>query len=52
MRCALEQLIRKHARLVGCFRAFPELRFQSRQILLAHLPLEEHLHREFAGFAS
>src|SRR5216683_3007377 len=41
-----------NARLVRGLRAFPEFHFQLGEILLAHVPLEQHLHRKLAGFCA
>src|SRR5215472_19342592 len=49
---ALKELVCESARRVGGFGAFPEFRFQFGGILLAHVPLEEHLHRKLAGFGT
>src|SRR5437870_3812304 len=43
---AFEELVREFARFVGAFGALPKLCFQFRGILLAHVPLKEHLHRK------
>src|SRR2546429_4070441 len=40
------------SRFVGAFGALPKLCFQFRGILLAHVPLKEHLHRKFARFGA
>src|SRR6266576_3611672 len=49
---AFEELVREFARFVGAFGALPKLCFQFRGILLAHVPLKEHLHRKFARFGA
>src|SRR5439155_1084394 len=45
-------VVREFARFVGAFGALPKLCFQFRGILLAHVPLKEHLHRKFARFGA
>src|SRR5260370_6136092 len=52
LRRALKKLVRENARRVRGLRAFPEFHFQLGEILLAHVPLEQHLHRKLAGFCA
>src|SRR6266566_364663 len=49
---ALEELVCELARFVGAFGAHPKLCLQFRGILLAHIPLKEHLHCKFARFGA
>src|SRR5690242_5613569 len=51
-RSAFEKPVGKSARLVRGLGALPEFQFQFGGILLAHVPLKEHLHRKFAGFGA
>src|SRR5258708_20079456 len=50
MRRAFKKLIRERARRLRGFRAFPESRLKFFGYLLAHVPLKQHLHGEFARF--
>src|SRR5882762_9690542 len=49
---ALEQAVGKLARNVSGFRAAPEFCFQLGGLLMAHVPLEEHLHGKLARFGA
>ncbi len=51
-RRALEQAIGEGAGGVGGFRGAPEFCFELGGVLLAHIPLKEHLHGELAGFGA
>jgi hypothetical protein len=44
---SFEQVVGEFFRIVLGAGALPELQLQLAQILRAHLPLEQHLHREF-----
>src|SRR6266404_7356023 len=49
---AFEQAVSKLARCVSGFRAAPEFCFQLGGLLMAHVPLEEHLHGKLARFGA
>ena len=51
-RGAFEESVCELARFVGAFGALPKRGFQFRGILLAHVPLKEHLHCKFARFGA
>src|SRR5579885_1163747 len=49
---SLEKRVSKASRLVRGFRALPEFAFELREVLLADVPLEEHLHGVLTAFCS